>query len=82
MNYSIIFTEISFSQETSILLQIITNNSYDNLYFSLAKSGLYIDHVVDNTKMPPPNSYRGCGRGVLCLKSWDRPTRPAHLEQR
>ena len=30
MNYSIIFTEISLYPETSILLQIITNNSYDN----------------------------------------------------
>ena len=29
MNYSIILTEISFSPGTSILLQIITNNSYD-----------------------------------------------------
>ena len=29
MNYSIIFIEICFSPETSILLQIITNNSYD-----------------------------------------------------
>ena len=29
MNYSIIFTEISFSPEISIVLQIIMNNSYD-----------------------------------------------------
>ena len=29
MNDSIIFTEISFYPETSILLQIIRNNSYD-----------------------------------------------------
>ena len=28
-NYSIIFTEISFFSEISILLQKITNNSYD-----------------------------------------------------
>ena len=33
MNYSIIFTEISFSRETSFLLQlqIMTNNSYNIL---------------------------------------------------
>ena len=30
MNYSILFTKICFYPETSILLQIITNNSYDN----------------------------------------------------
>ena len=29
MNHSIIFTEISFYPETSILLQIVMNNSYD-----------------------------------------------------
>ena len=30
MNYSIIFTEINFYPETSILFQIITNNSYES----------------------------------------------------
>ena len=34
MNYSIMFTEISFYPETSILLQVITNNSYDNLDYA------------------------------------------------
>ena len=31
MNFSIIFTEINFYSETSILLQIIMNKSYGNL---------------------------------------------------
>ena len=34
MNYSIIFTEISFYPEASILLQIITKNSDDNLDYA------------------------------------------------
>ena len=34
MNYLVIFTEIRFYPETSVLLQIIANNSYDNLDYA------------------------------------------------